>query len=167
MWKALGATVMAVGLCAALAGGATAGGSMAGGVGDLRVSGDYGVQEGGFGTTDCVPLDDVRLRCTTTGFTSDYSGDLVGSSTASFEQVIDCAHGRTVGRGLETFEGSVRGGRPGTLTWTLVFTADFDCTQFFPSSLHIVGVVVKGTGGLAHTRGALLFDDSHYVGVLT
>jgi hypothetical protein len=161
-WRVLLAVAVAALACAVSAASAVAGGAH-----DVGVSGGYEARD--FGTTDCVPLDDVRLRCTTTGFVSRYleNGDLVGWSTASFEQVIDCAHGRTVGRGVETFDGSVRGGPAGRLTWKLAFVADFDCVGFYPSNLHVVGVVVDGSGPLAGTRGVLLFDDSHYRGVLT
>ena len=155
----LAALVLVVSLSAALAGNAFGAASQTG-----LVSGTYTAVD--FGTTECAALDDVRLHCTTSGFKSYYEGDLVGESVAGFEQVINCATGRTYGHGVETFSGSVRGGRPGTLTWRLGFTSDFDCETFFPSNLHILGVVTKSTGGLGSVRGALLFDDTSYRGFL-
>ena len=156
----LAALVLTVSLSAGLAGNAL-GAAPASGL----VSGTYTAVD--FGTTECAALDDVQLHCSTSGFRSRYEGDLVGESIASFDQVINCATGRTYGHGVETFSGSVRGGRPGTLTWRLVFTAEFDCETFFPSSLRILGVVTKSTGGLASMRGGLLFDDTSYRGILS
>lgn len=155
----LAALVLAVSLSAWLVGNAL-GATPASGL----VSGTYTAVD--FGTTECAALDDVQLHCSTSGFRSRYEGDLVGESIASFDQVINCATGRTYGHGVETFSGSVRGGRPGTLTWRLVLTAEFDCETFFPSNLRILGVVTKSTGGLASMRGGLHFDDTSYRGVL-
>jgi len=143
---------------------ALAGNAFGGALGSGRVSGTYSPVD--FGNTECVALDDVRLHCATSGFKSRYEGDLVGESTATFEQVINCATGRTYGLGVETFGGSLRGGRSGVLTWRFVLEADFDCEAFFPSNLRILGVVTKGSGGLASVRGALLFDDTSYRGLL-
>jgi Protein of unknown function (DUF3224) len=131
--------------------------------GAAHVSGTYTAVD--FGTTACERLDDARVSCTTTGLTSDYDGDLDGLSTASFRQVIDCARGRTVGEGSETFTGTI-GGEAGTLTWQLWFTSDFDCSSFLPSNLRIVAVPTQGGGGLAGLRGVLLFGDTDYRGVL-
>ena len=127
------------------------------------VAGEYEVH--GLGTTDCVALDAVRLQCSTSGLESRYEGSLDGYSTASFEQVIDCATGKTHGHGTESFDGTVRG-RPGSLTWRLVFTSDFDCATFFPSNLRIVAAITGSSGGLAPLHGVLLFDDDSYRGVL-
>lgn len=127
------------------------------------VSGGYGVTA--LGDTTCAPLPGDRLHCRTTGLEATYEGDLVGTSTASFAQVIDCAAGRTVGHGTETFTGSL-GTRTGTLTWSLAFTSDFDCTTFFPTNLRIVAVVTQGTGALLGSRGLLVFDDTTYRGLL-
>jgi hypothetical protein len=126
---------------------------------DVIVAGTYTATD--LGTTECVPLSDTRLHCTTSGFASAYRGGLVGSSTASFEQVIDCATGRTNGTGVETFSGSVRGGPTTTLRWRLYFSADFDCGTFFPSRLRIIGIVTNGP-----LHGVLFFDDTTYRGVL-
>jgi hypothetical protein len=128
-----------------------------------QVSGTYTVVD--FGTTVCEPLSPTRLNCTTTGFASDYDGDLEGVSTASFQQVIDCVRGKTVGHGSETFTGSV-GGAFGTLTWQLWLTSDFDCASFFPSSLRIVAAPIHGGGDLAGVHGVLFFGDVAYRGVL-
>ena len=156
----LAVLVLMVSLSAGLAGNALGAGSATG-----LVSGTYTAVD--FGTTECAALDDVQLHCSTSGFRFRYEGDLVGESISSFDQVINCATGRTYGHGVETFSGSVRGGRPGTLTWRLVFTAEFDCETFFPSSLRVLGVVTKSTGGLASMRGGLHFDDTSYRGVLS
>ena len=139
-------------------------GAVAGGRHRVVVAGTYTVAD--LGTTDCTTLDETRLRCRTTGLKSDYAGDLVGQTTADFRQTIDCAGGRTRGHGVETFSGSLLGGAAGTLTWRLHFTADFDCATFVPSNLRILGVLKRGTGGLAGLRGLLLFDDTSYHGLL-
>jgi hypothetical protein len=131
--------------------------------GASHVAGTYTVSD--FGTTTCDPLGTTSLVCRTTGFRIDYDGDLDGLSTSSFDQVIDCARGRTMGRGSETFTGSVNG-VGGTLTWQLVFVSDFDCASFFPSNLRIVAVPTEGGGALAGTHGVLLFGDTDYTGVL-
>ncbi len=128
------------------------------------VSGQYAVAE--LGATSCEPIDATRLRCRTSGLTSAYEGDLEGTSTADFDQVIDCAAGRTTGHGAETFTGSLGGGASGTLTWRLWLTAAFDCTTFFPSNLRIVAVVTRSTGAFAGSHGVLVFDDTSYRGVL-
>jgi hypothetical protein len=127
------------------------------------VSGGYGVTA--FGDTTCAPLSGERLHCRTTGLEATYEGTLVGASTATFTQVIDCAAGRTVGHGTETFTGSADG-RTGRLTWSLAFTSDFDCASFFPSNLRIVAVVTHGTGALLGSHGVLVFDDTTYRGLL-
>jgi len=156
----LAALVLAVSLSAGLVGNAL-GATPANGL----VSGTYTAVD--FGTTECAALDDVQVHCTTSGFKSNYEGDLVGESVAGFDTVINCATDRTYGHGVETFSGSVRGGGPGTLTWRLVLTADFDCETFLPSNLLILGVVTRSTGGLASIRGGrLLFDDTSYHGIL-
>ena len=113
----------------------------------------------------CDALSETRLVCTVEGLAASYTGDLQGTSTASFRQVIDCASGKTVGQGTETFTGSI-GGASGSLTWQLWFTADFDCTTGFPVNVRIVAVPTHGEGGLAGLRGLLLFDDTTYRGVV-
>jgi Protein of unknown function (DUF3224) len=134
------------------------------GSGSVHVSGYYRVD--GIGETACEPVGVTRLRCTTTGLASTYErGDLDGTSSSSFEQIIDCARGRTAGYGSETFTGSIHG-VSGTLTWQLGFTSDFDCSTFFPSNLRIVAVPVWGSGDLAGLHGVLLFADDSYRGVL-
>lgn len=127
------------------------------------VSGGYLVTA--FGETTCAPLAGDRLDCRTTGLEATYEGSLVGQSTARFAQLIDCAAGRTVGHGTETFTGAL-GTRTGTLTWSLAFTSDFDCATFIPSNLRIVAVVTQGTGALLGSRGVLVFDDTAYRGLL-
>jgi hypothetical protein len=138
--------------------------SPAGAAAATSISGTYTATD--FGATVCQPLSQTRLECTTTGFASSYEGDLEGTSTSAFHQVIDCARGKTVGVGSETFTGSIDGAA-GTLTWQLWFTSDFDCTTFIPSNLRIVAVPRDGEGGLAGIHGVLLFGDIAYHGVVT
>lgn len=147
--------VTAVFACTAVAGGHHA----------LRVSGGYSLS--GLGTTDCIPIDDIRLRCTTTDMEFDYTGDLTGSTTIRFEQIVNCETGVTGGQGIETFTGWI-GGAFGTVTWHLSFTSDFDCQSGFPSSLRAIAKLRKrqGTGELAGFGGRLRFDDTAYSGVL-
>jgi hypothetical protein len=130
----------------------------------MQVSGKYAVDV--VPPPECAPLSETRLVCTVTGLAASYTdGDLQGTSTASFRQVIDCARGKTAGQGTETFTGSI-GDASGTLTWQLWFTADFDCTTGFPVNLRILAVPTHGEGGLSGLRGELFFDDTTYRGVL-
>ena len=145
--------------CAGVAGGAAAGARP-----DARVSGTYTVTD--FGGTNCTPLSATVLRCATKGLKSDYSGDLIGDATSDFDQLIDCATGRTVGQGLETFSGTVRGGPAGTLVWRIVFAADFDCGTFYPTKFHAVSLITRATGGLNGASGILRFGDVSYDGLL-
>lgn len=129
----------------------------------VRVEGTYSATD--FGATVCIPLTSTLTRCTTTGFKSEYDGDLEGSSVSNFTQIISCPTGRTYGYGEETFTGSL-GDASGSLSWRLAFSADWDCTWFSPLNLRIVGVVTGGSGGLAGLHGVLSFDDKSYKGVL-
>jgi hypothetical protein len=142
--------------CLVFAASATAGSA-------ASVAGDYTVT--GFGDTRCKDLTPGSQWCSTTGFVSEYTGDLVGTSTVSFEQVIDCARGKTYGYGTETFTGKVRGQDVGALRWRLVFSADFDCELGYPWSFRGLGVVVGSSrpGGM---HGVLTFDDTSYRGTL-
>lgn len=139
--------------------------AVAGGAHGVFVAGAYTVPD--FGMTDCTPLDDTHLRCSTTALKSDYTGDLTGTTRADFKQTIDCAAGRARGHGVETFTGSLDGGPAGTLTWRLYFTSDVDCATLAPTNLRIIAIVKRGTGRLAGLRGVLLFDDTTYRGVLS
>jgi hypothetical protein len=130
----------------------------------LSVSGFYAPTD--FGSTTCAPVGDFMFRCTTTGFISQYTGDLVGTAVADFTALINCKTGRENGLGVETFTGSVAGAGSGTLSWTDQFSADFECTSFFPSNLDINSVAVKGAGGLAGLQGRLTFTDTTYSGTL-
>ena len=47
-----------------------------------------------------------------------------------------------------------------------MFSADIDCTTFFPFNLDINSVAVKGSGGFAGTQGKLTFTDTTYNGTL-
>ena len=121
-----------------------------------HVEGTYSVSD--FGAIDCVGVSEFVIRCSTTGLISAYSGDLVGSSTADFEQTIDCGAGRTVGRGSEVFVGAVRG-RPETLKWRITFASDFNCSPFYPFNF-------RGLGIVSQWGGLLKFDDTTYDGWL-
>jgi hypothetical protein len=132
----------------------------------VGVAGTYTVTD--FGTTDCAPVhgSPSLLRCDTTGFVSDYSGSLTGTSTASFTEIIDCAAGRAEGHGIETFTGSVAGFGGGTLTWAIQFSSGFDCTTAAVFHFQGRGVIRSGTGDLAHVRGQLDFTETTYQGEL-
>src|SRR4051812_2591620 len=100
---------------------------------EIRVSGTYVPYD--FGTTQCAPKGaspDI-LACSTTGFRSTYAGSLVGDVATAFSNIIDCKTGRTWGRGVETFAGSLNGSATGTLTWKIAFRSDFDCATSLPS----------------------------------
>ena len=129
------------------------------------VSGTYNPTD--FGTSTCVPVgaSGFMFRCDTRGFVSEYSGDLTGFAVADFSALINCKTQREIGHGSETFTGSM-GAVSGTLSWTDVFSADIDCTTFFPFNLDINAVAVKGSGGFAGTRGKLTFTDTTYNGSL-
>jgi hypothetical protein len=132
----------------------------------INVSGTYTATD--FGSTDCAPVgaSGFMLRCSTTGFVSEYSGDLEGAAVADFTELIDCKTSRAVGIGTETFTGSVRGVGSGTLTYTDQFSSDIDCTSFVPMNLDLDSVAVKGSGGLAGLQGKLHFTDTTYSGTL-
>jgi hypothetical protein len=154
---AVTALVAAVVTCTAIAGGHRA----------IHVSGDYELDFARLGTTDCTPIDTIRLRCTTTDMGFDYHGDLTGSTTIQFEQIVNCRTGVTRGSGTETFTGSIAGA-PGTVTWHVSFGSEFDCLSGFPSNLRAIANLKKrqGTGELAGLKGTLRFDDTTYRGVL-
>ena len=139
--------------------------SAAGSDGSRSVSGAYAVSD--VGATTCAPVgaSTFMFRCETTGLVSQYTGDLVGTAVADFTSLINCATGRETGHGSETFTGSM-GAVSGTLSWTDVFSADIDCTTFFPFNLDINSVAVKGSGGFAGTQGKLTFTDTTYNGTL-
>lgn len=131
----------------------------------VHVSGTYVVSE--FGTTTCVPTGSGSVfRCVTTGFVSQYSGSLMGTSTTSFFQVINCNKGTTSGVGVETFTGSVEGVGSGSLTWIINFHSKFDCATFATSDFSGSGHIVAGTGDLAGLEGKLQFGDVTYEGDL-
>jgi hypothetical protein len=152
-------TLVAVALVVALAAPAYGGSA-------TLVSGTYSVTD--FGTPACVPLgaDGFIVSCTTTGFVSSYSGALSGTTTTTFTQVINCKTGRTQGKGIETFTGSIAGVGSGTLTWRDEFTSAFDCTTFAVSDFSGIGVALAGTGSLAGLHGELSFTDTTYAGAL-
>jgi hypothetical protein len=140
-------------------------GQAAAAAGHVSVSGTYSASD--FGLTTCAPVgvSGFMFRCDTTGFVSQYSGDLTGVAVADFSALINCRTQREIGHGTETFTGSM-GGTQGTLTWTDVFSADIDCTTFFPFNLDISSVAVKGSGGFAGLHGKLTFTDTAYSGTL-
>jgi hypothetical protein len=132
----------------------------------FSVSGTYSPSN--FGSTTCasVGTSGFMFRCTTTGFTSQYSGDLVGTATADFTQLIDCKTSHATGTGVETFTGSVAGVGSGMLSWIDEFSWDIDCRTFIPFNLDINSVAVKGSAGLAGLQGRLAFTDTTYSGTL-
>jgi hypothetical protein len=120
-----------------------------------------------FGSLACAPNGSpFILRCTTTGFVSDYSGDLTGTSVADFKQIINCKTGRTHGHGTETFTGTLEGLGSGTLTWGIHFDSAFDCLTFGVSGFSGLGVVTSGTPDLAGLHGSIQFGDVTYDGEL-
>jgi hypothetical protein len=134
--------------------------------GALTVSGTYSATD--FGSTTCSSVGNsgFMFRCTTTGFTSQYSGDLVGTAVADFTELINCKISRATGIGVETFTGSVGGVVSGMLSYIDQFSADIDCNTFIPFNLDINSVAVKGSGGLAGLQGRLTFTDTTYSGRL-
>jgi hypothetical protein len=151
--------ILATGLSLAFASGASAGPG-------IHVSGSYAISD--FGATACQPVGSSGFifNCATTGFVSDYSGDLTGTTITNFTQQINCNTSRTHGDGVETFTGSVAGVGSGTLTWLDHFTAGFDCTTFTESNLDITGVIISRTAALAGLHGQLSFTDTTYDGTL-
>ena len=139
----------------------------ASGAQSLSVSGTYSPSD--FGSTACVSVGNpgsLIFRCNTTGFVSQYSGDLVGSAVADFTELINCKTSRATGIGVETFTGSVTGVGSGTLSYIDQFSADVDCNTFLPFNLDINSVAVKGSGGLAGLQGRLAFTDTTYSGTV-
>jgi hypothetical protein len=131
----------------------------------VHVSGTYAVTD--FGAFSCAPGGSpFVLRCTTTGFASEYAGSLTGTSVADFTQIIDCKTGRTHGHGTETFTGSLEGVGSGTLTWGIHFASDFDCATFAVSGFTGRGVVTSGAGALAGLNGSIAFGEVDYDGEL-
>jgi hypothetical protein len=132
----------------------------------LHVSGTYAVTD--FGTSTCAPVGQslFLIRCDTTGFVSQYTGDLTGATVTEFTQLINCKTGKTHGKGVETFTGSVAGMGAGTLTWRDHFHATIDCLTFAVSDFVGRGKHLSGTGELAELDGKLEFDDTTYDGVL-
>jgi hypothetical protein len=133
----------------------------------ISVSGMYSVT--GFGATTCAPVgsSSFKFRCDTTGFVSQYSGDLSGTAVADFTSLINCKTGRETGHGTEAFTSDIG---VGTLTYTDQFSADVDCSFapdfFLPFNLDINSVAVKGTGDFAGLQGKLHFNDTDYSGTL-
>jgi hypothetical protein len=130
------------------------------------VSGAYAIED--FGSLTCAPVGGSAFlfRCETIGLVASYSGSLTGTSTANFEEIINCQAGTTVGHGLETFTGSVAGVGSGTLTWGIHFSSAFDCATFTVSDFVGRAAITSGTGELASLRGLLRFDDDSYEGEL-
>jgi Protein of unknown function (DUF3224) len=133
---------------------------------DVHVSGTYTVTD--LGTTTCAPLGSsaFMLRCDTTGFVSQYAGDMTGTAIVDFTQLIDCRSGHTRGEGVETFTGTINGVGVGTLTWHDHFRATTDCLTFALSDFVLKGVGLSGTGDLAGLDGRLDFTLATYDGTL-
>ena len=157
-------TLLILGVASTLGALALAGQASAGGA--IEVSGTYSVSFPG--QTTCTPVGSsgFMIRCDTTGFVSEYSGDLTGRAVADFTSLINCQTHRETGHGTETFTGSIAGVGSGTLVWTDQFSSDFDCDFFFPFNLDIKSVAVKGSDGLAGMQGKLGFTDTTYSGSL-
>jgi hypothetical protein len=131
----------------------------------VHVSGTYAVTD--FGSLSCAPNGSAFvLRCTETGFVSQYSGDLTGTSVANFEQIVDCKTSRTRGQGTDTFTGSVAGVGSGKLTWRIHFESAFDCGTFAVSDFSGRGDVTSGSGDLAKLNGSIQFGIDTYDGEL-
>jgi hypothetical protein len=133
---------------------------------DIHVSGTYSVSDPG--TTTCEPVGSsgARLRCDTTGFVIQYNGDLTGSSVTAFTEVIDCRTGKTHGKGVETFAGTLNGVGAGTLVWHDHFRATTDCATFALSDFALKAVDFSGTGDLAGLDGKIAFTLADYDGTL-
>lgn len=134
--------------------------------GHVRVTGTWAAYDPG--SSQCAPKGaspDI-LRCTTTALRSTYDGSLTGDTTSDFTNVIDCKAGRTWGRGVETFTGSLNGGASGTLTWKISFAAAFDCTTFSLSGFRAFSHIKASSGALAGIHGHIRFGDVTYDGVL-
>ena len=132
----------------------------------VHVSGTYTVTD--LGTTTCGPVGESPnlLRCDTIGFVSEYAGDMTGTATVDFTQVINCKTGRTRGKGVETFTGTINGIGAGTLTWHDHFHARTDCVTFGLSDFVLRAVGFSGTGALAGLHGEIGFTLSDYDGTL-
>jgi uncharacterized protein DUF3224 len=132
----------------------------------VHVRGTYAVTD--LGTTTCGPVGKSPnlLRCDTIGFVSEYSGDMIGTATVDFTQVIDCKNGRTRGKGVETFTGTIDGTGAGTLTWHDHFHATTDCVTFGLSNFVLKAVGFSGTGALAGLHGKIDFTLTDYDGTL-
>jgi len=131
-----------------------------------HVSGTYTVTD--LGTTTCAPVGESPhlYRCDTTGFVSEYSGDLTGTAVADFTQLIDCTNGHTQGKGVETFTGTVNGVGTGTLTWHDHFRATTDCATFAVSDFVLKSNHFRGSGALAGLRGRIDSTLTDYDGTL-
>ena len=129
-----------------------------------HVSGEYTVTN--YGVTNCAPVGSSLLRCETSGFVSEYTGDMTGSAVVDFTQVTNCKTGRTHGKGLETFTGAVNGVGTGTLTWHDHFHAVMDCETFELSDFALKATGLSGTGDLAGLHGEIDFTLASYDGTL-
>ena len=132
----------------------------------VHASGTYTVTD--LGTTTCGSVGESSnlLRCDTIGFMSEYAGDMTGTATVDFTQVIDCKTGRTRGKGIETFTGTIDGIGAGTLTWHDHFRATTDCVTFGLSDFVLEAVGFSGTGALAGLQGRIDFTLTDYDGTL-
>lgn len=132
----------------------------------VHVSGTYTVTDPG--TTTCAPAgtSPSLLRCDTTGFVSQYTGDLSGSTVTELTELINCKTGHGRGKGVETFTGAVNGVGGGTLTWHDHFHATIDCSTFALSEFALKAVDFSGAGDLAGLDGKIGFTLSTYDGTL-
>ena len=132
----------------------------------VHLSGTYVVTDEG--TTTCLPVGSsgFKIRCETTGFATQYAGGLTGSAIVDFTTLTDCKTGRSHGKGVETFTGTVAGIGAGTLTWHDHFHATIDCATFEVSGLVGKEVDFSGTDALAGVRGRIDYDETTYDGTL-
>ncbi len=131
-----------------------------------RVAGTWAVTD--LGETTCLPgATPTVFNCHVTGFTSQYSGSLSGTSVTSFEETLNCETGRASGKGTETFTGSVAGRGSGSLSWRISFESGFDCTTSSVFNFSAHAVIFTGSGDLVRVRGNIDFTLDDYTGRLT
>jgi len=132
----------------------------------VHVSGTYAVTDEG--STTCAPVGTSPnlLLCHVTGFVAQYAGDMTGTSTVDFTDLIDCKTGHYRGQGIETFTGTIEGVGAGTLTWHEHFHGTTNCETFELSEFFLKALGFSGTGDLAALDGKIGFTLDTYDGVL-
>jgi hypothetical protein len=131
----------------------------------VQVSGTFTITDPG--TTTCAANGaPFVLRCTTTGFTVQYSGSLIGTSVITFRQIINCKTSTILAAGTETFTGSIADVGSGSLTLEKTGNAGFDCLTGEISNFSAHGAITSGNGDLAGSNGNILFGPDTYSGQL-